>query len=142
MIRHLLRLLPVLAAITPIAFTPAASAMDAAAKRAEIATLKTQAQSAGRLRVVVELRVGPHASRRVLNGIQRSVVTSALGSAAWHDRGGSEVHAVPEMTAQPMFVAAVTAHEIDKLAAHPRVKRVAAEATWTEKPKKPHPPAK
>lgn len=128
-----------------VAGAPAASAMDTAAKKTEIPALKTQAQTQanGRLRVVVELKVGPRASRRVINGIQRSVVAGALGTAAWRQRGdGTEVHAVPEMTAAPLFVADVTPAEIDKLAANPRVKRIVPEATWTPKPKKARPAAK
>ncbi len=143
MIRRPHRLLPLLFAVALVATPPLAGATDPAAKRAEIAALKTQAQAEGRIRVVVELRVGSTASRRVLNGIQRSVVTSALGTAAWRERGtGSGVHALPEMTAEPRFAAAVTAAELDKLAAHPRVRRVVAEAAWTAKPKKPRHPTK
>lgn len=132
-------------ALAITAGAPAVSAMDAAAKKAEVPALKTQAQAQanGRLRVVVELRVGPRASRRVINGIQRNVVAGALGTAAWRQRGsGSEVHAVPEMTASPRFVADVTPAEIDKLAVHPRVKRIVPEATWAPKPKKARPAAK
>ena len=130
------------AAAIAAAISPAA-AMDAGARRAEIAALRTQAQSAGPIRVIVELRVGQHASRRVLNGIQRDVVVKALGAEAWRQRGGSDdAHAVPEMTAAHHFAATVTAAEIDRLAAHPRVRRVAAEAVWTPSPKKSAAPAK
>ncbi len=52
------------------------------------------------------------------------------------------MNAVPEMTAAPRFVADVTPAEIDKLAAHPRVKRIVPEATWVPKPKKARPAAK
>ena len=131
-------------AVAVAAGAPAVSAMDVAAKKTEISALKTQAQAQpdGRLRVVVELRVGPRASRRVLNGIQRTVITGALGSAAWRQRGGGEVHAIPEMTSEPHFVASVTPAEIDKLAANGRVRRIVPEATWAPKQKKARPAAK
>ncbi len=72
-------------ALAITAGAPAVSAMDAAAKKAEVPALKTQAQTQanGRLRVVVELKVGARASRRGINGIQRSVVAGSLGTAAW-----------------------------------------------------------
>ena len=144
MMRHSDRFLPLLVAAALFAAVPTASAIEAPAKRGEvIAALKTQAQAAGRVRVVVELRVGPSASRRVLNGIQRDVVTRAFGVEAWRLRGtGTEVHAIPEMSAAHHFAASVTATEIDSLATHPRVRRVAAEAGWTPSPRRTPPPAK
>jgi hypothetical protein len=131
-------------AVAIVAAAPAVSALEPPAKKAEAAALKTQAQAqpGGRLRVVVELRVGPRASRRVLNGIQRTVITNALGSAAWRQRGGNDVHAIPEMTSEPHFVASVTPAEIEKLTANARVRRIVPEATWAPKQKKARPAAK
>jgi hypothetical protein len=142
MIRRPDRFLPLVFAAALFAAVPPAAALDSTG-RTELPAVKAQAQAAGRLRVVVELKVGARASRRVVNGIQRRVVATALGTAAWRQRGNhTDAHDVPEMTASPLFVATVTPAEIDKLAANPRVKRIVPEATWAPRPKKSKTPAK
>jgi len=134
--------LPVLllAAAMAVASVPA-SASETVAKRAEIATLKARAQEAGRTRVIVELKLGPKASRRVIRGLQRSVVSTALGAAAWHQRDtGRDVHGVSLMTVSPMFAANVTAAEIDRLAGHSKVRRIVADGLSAPNAAKPDKP--
>lgn len=128
------------AAVTSASAASTPSPRDPAAKRAEIEALKTQA-GAGRLRVIVELRAGKKPSRRMIFGTQRAVVTQALGAAAWRQREtGQETHAVSVMTISPMFAATVTAAEVDRLAAHPKVRRISPDGLskpTLQKPDKP-----
>ncbi len=143
MFRRLFLLLPVFA-FCLVAFAVAGTAVHAAeatrradttkrvdnAKRAEgIAALKVRAGAKGRVRVIVHLRVGPKASRRVVHGAQRHVITAAFGAGTWRRReNAGEIHAISEMTSSPMFAASVSAAEIDRLAAHPRVRRIVEDA--------------
>lgn len=115
--------------------------LNTEAKRAEVAAIKARAGS-GRVRVVVELRVGKNPSRRTIFGTQRLVVTHALGAAAWRDRENGESHAVKETPTTPHFTATVDAAEVDRIAAHPKVRRVMQEgAPRTPAPAAPAPAA-
>lgn len=125
-----------IAAPPPAPAQPRITGLNTEAKRAEVAALKARA-GAGPVRVVVELRVGKTPSRRTIFGTQRLVVTQALGAAVWRNRERGEAHAVKETPTTPHFTATVDAAEIDRLASHPRVRRV-----WQEgAPKAPAAPA-
>lgn len=112
-----------IAAPPPAPAQPRITGLNTEAKRAEVAAIKARAAS-GPVRVVVDLRVGKSPSRRTIFGTQRLVVTQALGAAAWRNRERGEAHAVKETPTTPHFTATVDAAEIDRLANHPRVRRV------------------
>lgn len=83
------------------------------------------AAGTGRVRVIVELRLGPNASTRTIRTTQRNVVGGALGTAAWARReSGTEPHALSLMSITPAFAATVSAAELDRLAAHPKVRGI------------------
>lgn len=94
---------------------------------ADVSALRAAAGE-GRVRVIVELRLGPNASARTIRATQRSVVAGALGADAWARReSGSEPHSLSLMSITPAFAATVSAVELDRLAAHPKVRRINAD---------------
>ena len=104
-----------------------ASAGAGSSRPSDVSALRAAAGE-GRVRVIVELRLGPNASTRMIRATQRSVVAGALGADVWARReSGSEPHSLSLMSITPAFAATVSAGELDRLAAHPKVRRINAD---------------
>lgn len=92
--------------------------------RVDVSALKARAAANGRVRVLVVLDAGRRATPRHVAAVQRIVVVATLGAAAWRRRRAGEIHGVSTMNHSAMFAASVTAAELDRLAAHRRVRRI------------------
>jgi hypothetical protein len=116
-----------LGCLLAVAIASPANAGEGPVRGADVSALRAAAGE-GRVRVIVELRLGPNASPRTIRATQRKVVGGALGAGVWARReSGTEPHSLSLMSITPAFAATVSAAELDRLAARPEVRRIGAD---------------
>ena len=107
--------------------TPASAAERPAGRGVDVSALHAAAGNRP-VRVIVELRVGRKAGPKAIRAAQRAVVTDIFGAGPWSRRDlGEEPHSLSLMSITPAMALTVTPSELERLAAHPKVRSIAAD---------------
>lgn len=107
--------------------TPASAAERPVRRGVDVSSLHAAAGDRS-VRVIVELRVGRKAGTKAIHAAQRAVVTDIFGAGLWSRRElGEEPHSLSLMSITPTMALTVTPSELDRLAAHPKVRSIAAD---------------